>query len=299
MVDAPPPKKMLYLLLTSLLWGFSFGLVKHCLGDLDPSFVALIRLTLSLLIFLPFLRRVPVRLALILLLLGAIQFGLMYLFYIRSFQYLASYKIALCTIFTPLFVTLLNDLQSRRFHRLFLLTALLAIIGTAIPLYDARGDGLTTRELLTGFMLIQLSNLCFAFGQLHYHRLMVNHPQLRDHNVFAYLYIGAAIVAGLAMLLFQPMHPITFNLSATHISVLLYLGILPSGVGFFLWNLGARRVNAGLLAILNNAKIPIGILASLLLFHENVALIPLLIGSGILVIALFLNERYRQKKLEI
>ncbi|MCL2648451.1 MAG: EamA family transporter [Phycisphaerales bacterium] len=282
---------MFYLLLTSLLWGFSFGLIGHYLADLDPTFVALVRMALSLLVFLPFLRRVPGRLGWGLLLVGAVEFGLMYLFYIRSFQYLATYKIVLCTIFTPLFVTLLHDLQSRRFHRLFLLTALLAIIGAAIPLYDHGQNALTARELLTGFLLIQLSNLCFAFGQLRYQRLMAAHPQLRDHHVFAYLYIGAVIVAGLAMLLFPPMHPIALQLSPTHLGVLLYLGVLPSGVGFFLWNLGVRRVNAGLLAILNNAKIPIGILASLMLFHEPVALLPLLIGSSFLAIALFLNER--------
>jgi len=256
---------------------------------MDPSFVALVRLVLSLLVFLPFLRRVPGRLVWGLMAVGAVEFGLMYLFYIRAFQYLAAYEIALCTIFTPLFVTVLNDLQVGRLHRLFLQTALLAVVGTGIPLYHGKSE-LAVRELLIGFGLMQLSNLCFAFGQLRYHRMMVKYPNLRDRHVFAYLYVGAVMVAGVAMAVFEPMHPVTFVFSAEQVGVLLYLGILPSGVGFFLWNIGARRVNAGVLAVMNNAKIPIGIVVALVVFGEKVAVGPLLIGLGILGLALFLNE---------
>ena len=44
---------MTFLILVSLLWAFSFGLIKTHLGGLDASLVTLIRLTLSLLLFLP------------------------------------------------------------------------------------------------------------------------------------------------------------------------------------------------------------------------------------------------------
>ena len=44
------------LLFVSLLWAFSFGLIKRHLGGLDSSFVAAVRLGLALLVFLPFVR---------------------------------------------------------------------------------------------------------------------------------------------------------------------------------------------------------------------------------------------------
>jgi hypothetical protein len=39
--------------------------------------------------------------------LGAIQFGLMYVAYIASYQYLSGYLVAVFTIFTPLYVLFL------------------------------------------------------------------------------------------------------------------------------------------------------------------------------------------------
>ena len=48
---------MLLLLLASLVWAFSFGLIKDQLAGLDPTAVAVLRLLCALLVFLPFLRR--------------------------------------------------------------------------------------------------------------------------------------------------------------------------------------------------------------------------------------------------
>ncbi|MCL2641549.1 MAG: EamA family transporter, partial [Phycisphaerales bacterium] len=214
---------------------------------------------------------------------------------IRAFQYLAAYEIVLCTIFTPLFVTLLNDLQVRRFHWLFLVTAMLAVVGTGIPLYHGKSE-LAVDKLLIGFGLMQLSNLCFAFGQLRYQRVMVGYSQFTDRHVFGYMYVGAVVMAGLAMLVFPPVREVTLGLSREQVGVLVYLGVVASGVGFFLWNIGARRVNAGMLAIMNNAKIPIGIVVSVVVFGEKVAVGPLVVGMGILGVALFLNERYSRSK---
>lgn len=51
--------------------------------------------------------------------------------------------------------------------------------------------------------------------------------------------------------------------------LLAYLGVIASGVCFFLWNYGARRVTPVKLAIMNNLKIPLAALISLLLFREQ------------------------------
>ena len=44
---------------------------------------------------------------------GVVQFGLMYITYIYSYQFLESFEIAIFTIFTPIYVTLINDLTVR------------------------------------------------------------------------------------------------------------------------------------------------------------------------------------------
>jgi drug/metabolite transporter (DMT)-like permease len=61
-----------------------------------------------------------------------------------------------------------------------------------------------------------------------------------------------------------------------------YLGAVASGAGFFLWNVGAARVNAGALAAFNNAKIPLGIACSILVFGETADLARLFAGGALM-----------------
>ena len=277
---------MLYLLAASLIWAVSFGLIKHQLAGLDACFVAFVRLALSLFLFLPLLRLrgIGTRLALALMGTGAVQYGVMYVTYIHSYKYLEGYQVALLTIFTPIYVVLLHDIQSRRFYRLFLLAACLAVAGAAVLLTS---DGVGS-SAWRGAAVLQISNVCFAFGQLQYRRLRRCIGERRNHEVFGLLYFGAFIVAGLGTLFMSARSGMTPT--GTQWLVLLYLGILPSGLGFYLWNVGATRTNAGTLGVFNNAKIPLAVAVSLLLFGESARIAPLLIGGGTLLAAVALSE---------
>ena len=78
-------------------------------------------------------------------------------------------------------------------------------------------------------------------------------------------------------------------MTATQAGVLLYLGVIASGLGFFLFNAGARRTDVGTLAIFNNAKIPLAILASALVFHDRVDWARAAAGGVVIALALALN----------
>ena len=110
---------MWYLVLVSVIWAFSFGLIKTYLTGLDPLFVGAARLGVALLVFLPSIRfkGLNVGLTLRFLLIGGIQYGLMYGSYIYTYQFLEAHKIALFTVTTPLLVTLLDDCFERPFQR--------------------------------------------------------------------------------------------------------------------------------------------------------------------------------------
>jgi carboxylate/amino acid/amine transporter len=278
---------MVFLLIASLVWAFSFGLVKKYLGDLDANFIAFVRLALAFLLFLPLLRprKISFVITLRLFLIGIVQFGLMYVFYIQSFRFLAAYQVALFTIFTPLYVAVADDFWERRLRPRNLWTALLAVTGTAVIVYS----GLGMTNLLTGFVLVQASNVCFAVGQIFYRRLLPRRPGWQDRDGFAWLYLGGTAAALLAMLFFSG--PLQQSLNVSQLLVLLYLGLLASGVGFFLWNVGATRVEAGILAVFNNVKIPLAVLVSLLFFGEHTDWLRLLSGGGIIVLAIWLNSR--------
>lgn len=286
---------MALLFIVSFIWAFSFGLIKKYLAGLDASFVAFVRLGLSFLLFLPLLR--PGKFAPALtrrfFLIGMVQFGMMYIFYIQAFRFLDAYQVALFTIFTPIYVVAADDLCTRQFRPRNLLTALLAVAGTAVIVYS----GLGALNLLSGFALVQASNLCFAFGQIMYRRQAPAKKEWQDRDAFAWLYLGGTTAAALALMLFSG--PFDLRLNRGQLLVLLYLGLLASGIGFFLWNVGATRVEAGTLAIFNNVKVPAAVLVALLFFGEQADWLRLLGGGGMIALALWLNYRRGVRKITL
>jgi len=277
---------MALLVLVSLLWAFSFGLIKGRLVGLDSSFISAARLGLALLVFLPFLRTrgIAARTAAALAGIGAVQFGVMYLAYNESFKHLQAHEVALFTLTTPIFVTLLADATERKFHMRSFLAALLAVAGTAVVVFQNKDLAPT----LLGLGLVQLSNLAFAVGQVGYKRFREKSATVKDREIFAVLYAGGVAVS-LAVMLSRG---VAVSLTGSQVWTLLYLGIRASGIGFFLWNVGATRVSAGELAVMNNAKIPLAVAFSFLLFHEHADPIRLSASLVLLGLAVWLADRH-------
>lgn len=289
---------MVYLLVVSIIWAFSFGLIKNQLAGLDANFIAAARLLVSLIVFIPFLRikGLNKKQTWQLLLVGAVQYGIMYIAYNYAFGYLQAYEVALFTIFTPIYVTLINDAIRRRMHWVSLLATVLTVIGTAV----VRRGGVIQSDILTGFLIVQISNLGFAFGQIYYREVMKTIPSQKFDNlkVFGLLYLGGFLTAALSAAVFTPWK--AFQIGGEQVLVLLYLGAIASGLSFFLWNVGARKVNAGTLAIFNDLKIPLAVVVSILFFGEQANWFNLVVGGGIAIVALAFNEWYirKQKKVE-
>ncbi|HEY5227102.1 MAG TPA: EamA family transporter [Opitutaceae bacterium] len=273
---------MLLLLLVSLVWAFSFGLVKR-LGGLDPTAVATLRLAISLLVFLPFFRPKGlgaghvIRLAFI----GAVQFGIMYILYQRSYAHLHAYEVALFTITTPLFVTLIGAALEREWRPRYAAAAALSVAGAAVLVLRSFSAPLGDASTLGGFLLVQLANLCFAAGQVAWRGERKRLPYgIGDASVFAIPFAAAAATAFAFSLGASNWRG--FSASTEQWLTLLYLGGVASGLCFFLWNKGATQVNAGVLAAFNNAKIPLGVAVSIWVFGEKADLWRLLVGGGLM-----------------
>ncbi len=272
------------LLLVSFIWAFSPGLTKGLLIGVDSGFTAAARVGLACLVFLPFLRLrgVTARTGFALAGIGAVQFGLMYLAYNEALRHLQSYEVALFTLTTPILVTLLADAFDGTLRMRALLAALLAVVGAGVVTVR----NIAIDSTIIGIVLVQLSNAAFALGQVCYRRVRAQNPGLADQQVFALLYAGAFAVTvpfALAHLDFA-----TFALNPRQTRTLLYLGVIASGLGFFLWNVGATRVASGTLAVMNNAKIPLMVACSLLIFGESANLPRLFLGGGLMVLAVWL-----------
>lgn len=264
---------MTRLVVVSLIWALSFGLLKHELAGIHPDLVNAIRMAIALAFFAPWLAGAAggrLKFAAI----GAVQFGLMYALYNRAFAYLEGHQVALATIVTPLYVTLLDDVLARRLRWRYLAAALLSVGGTAICVASGNISG-----AWTGLLLLQAANLCFAAGQVAYRRVFGRHQQ-SDTSATAWAYVGGAAVVAVAAL---PQLGGLAHIERAQWLALLWLGAVASGLCFFLWNAGARSVNTGVLAVMNDLKIPLGVAVSLLAFGESAD--PMRLGAGGAIVA--------------
>ncbi|OTQ74112.1 MULTISPECIES: carboxylate/amino acid/amine transporter [unclassified Gilliamella] len=280
---------MYYLIFVTIVWSFSFSFIAVYLsGQVDTWFAVVMRVLLAFITFIPFLRfkNVSVKQMLLLMGVGACQLGIMYFFYYNSFQCISVPEVLLFTISTPIYVTIIYDLlQGHRLRLNYLLTAIIAVIGAAIIRYDH-----ISRDFIIGFLLIQGANIVFALGQVGYKRIMELYP-LPQHQAFAWVYFGAIVVATIGWLLFGNAD----KLPTTQLQwgIIIWLGIVASGLCYFLWNLGATKVDSGTLAIMNNLVIPAGILVNVVIWHQSIDWGRFTVGSAIIVFALILHHKFK------
>ncbi len=283
---------MTKLVFVTVLWAFSFSLIGEFLaGQVDSDFAVLTRVALGALVFLPLtrFRGVPSGLKLGITVSGMLQFGITYLCLYRSFAYLSVPEVLLFTIFTPLYVTLLDDALFRRFSPVALLAAVVATLGAGIIRYD----GLSA-DFLTGFLLLQLANLTFAAGQVGYKHTMQHWPSdLPAYRTFGYFFFGAIVIALPSFLIFGD----GSKLPSTGLQwgILGWLGLAASGLGLYLWNRGACEVDAGSLAVMNNALVPAGLLVNLLIWNRDADLLRLAIGGAVIAFSLWINARFHPR----
>nr|WP_217707614.1 carboxylate/amino acid/amine transporter [Cronobacter turicensis] len=276
------------LIITTILWAFSFSLIgEYLAGHVDSTFSVLMRVGLAALVFLPFLRTrgQSLKTLTLYMLVGALQLGVMYLFSFRAYLYLTVSEFLLFTVLTPLYITLIYDLLSRRRLRWgYALSAGLAVIGAAIIRYDK-----VSEHFWTGLLLVQLANISFAIGMVGYKRLMETHP-MPQHNAFSWFYLGAFVVAVIAW--FALGNPQKLPTTGLQWGILVWLGVVASGLGYFMWNYGATQVDAGTLGIMNNMHVPAGLLVNLAIWQQQPHWPSFIIGGAVIVASLWVHRRW-------
>ncbi|MEC7815524.1 MAG: carboxylate/amino acid/amine transporter [Pseudomonadota bacterium] len=283
---------MTLLILVTVLWAFSFSLIGEFLaGQVDSDFAVLSRVLLAALVFVPMLRwrGVPAGLKLGITVTGMLQFGITYLCLYRSFSYLTVPEVLLFTIFTPLYVTLVDDALNRRFSPVALLAAAIATVGAGIIRYDGLSE-----SFIIGFILLQIANLTFAAGQVGYKHVMARYPlDIPGYRTFGYFFLGALMIALPSFLIFGD--PQKLPATGLQWGILAWLGLAASGLGLYLWNRGACDVDAGTLAVMNNALVPAGLLVNLLIWNRDADLLRLAIGGAVIVFSLWVNARFHPR----
>ncbi len=280
---------MFRLVAVTLLWAFSFSLIgEYLAGSVDSYFAVLTRVLLAALVFLPFLNfsalTGPKKFALAAL--GALQLGVMYIFFYHSFLYLSVPEVLLFTIITPLYVAILNDALFRRFTPFHIVCACIAMAGAAVIRFEG-----VSADFWTGFFIVQGANICFALGQVAYRKLIATmQSPIPHYRVFGWFYLGALAVALPAFFMFGDGSQLPD--STLQWGILVWLGVIASGLGYYFWNQGALAVSGGTLAIMNNALIPAGLVVNLLLWQKDTDITRLVVGGSIIVTALWFSHKH-------
>jgi drug/metabolite transporter (DMT)-like permease len=255
---------MAFLLVTALLWGFSYGINGDIIRFIPPQWMSFFFVLLGTLMFAPLLfRRDTVGIRGRCMAIGAIQLGLMYLFSQYSYQHLSPGTIALLSTTTAIYVPLVNGIFQRKFSTGQFSVAVATLAFTRLAMVVGGAEQFPWR----GVLYTQLCNICYVLGQILYRRLHERF-RVRDSSAMAWFYLGASI-ALLPTVAFRPLSLGALCGHWWHVAgEFFFLGVLCCGLGNYAWNRGSVRVNPAVLAICNNLPILFGVVFAIIFFGD-------------------------------
>ena len=270
---------MKLLIATTLIWSFSFSIIGNVISSaVDSWSLAFYRSLLGFIFFLPWIKKSKIsKYQFKLIPIGALQIGLMYIFYLSAFNFTSVPRVLLFTTTTPLYIAITDSLITKKFRSSIYLLAFFSTLGAIL----IRSTYFDLNDLV-GFFFIQCANICFAFGQILYKNLkMKNNVYTNIYSDFAFFFFGSLLVS-CGGLLISP-YSLPLSLGIVDVIAILWLGIIATGLGYFMWNRGAVVVSSSTLAVTNNLVIPLGLFVEVLFFSSNPHLELLIIGSCIII----------------
>ncbi len=271
------------LLLTALIWGFAFVVVKNSLDLIPPIYMLAFRFTIAsaalALILFRRLRRITRRDLQSGAILGVFLF-VAYALQTIGCQYTTAGKNAFLTTIYVILVPFLHWLiNHRRPDRYVIGGALLAMVG--IGLLSLQGEG----GIALGDLLTLLCGIFFAVHIVYIDRYTL----AQDPAILTVLQLATAAVLSF---LLAPLIDGPFPAQALHpeaVTGMLYLGLLSTMLGFLLQNVGQKYTTPSTASLLLSFESVFGVLFSTLFLHEAMTA-RMLLGCLLMFIAVLLVE---------
>lgn len=277
------------LLLTALIWGCAFAVVKNALDSFPPGAIIAMRYLIAAAItgilfrrHLKALTRGDVaRGALV----GLLLFGA-YIVQTTGLQYTTAGKNAfLTTVYVLLVPFGCALLFHQKLQKSNLIAAVMMLVGIGLLSLDGQGGGLNPGDILT--------LICgFLFAG---HIIAVEQCQKKT-NTYALIVLQfafCALYAGLYNRIFERGMPLAFTPGS--IGGLLYIAVFSTTIGMSLQNIGQSMAPASHAVILLSLESVFGVLFSCLLLGEKVTL-QMGVGFAIIFAALLVSELAPGKK---
>lgn len=271
------------LLLTALIWGFAFVVVKNSLDLIPPIYMLAFRFTIAsaalALILFRRLRRITRRDLQSGAILGVFLFAA-YALQTIGCQYTTAGKNAFLTTIYVILVPFLHWLINRRRPDRYVIGgALLAMVG--IGLLSLQGEG----GIALGDLLTLLCGIFFAVHIVYIDRYTL----AQDPAILTVLQLATAAVLSF---LLAPLIDGPFPAQALHpeaVTGMLYLGLLSTMLGFLLQNIGQKYTTPSTASLLLSFESVFGVLFSTLFLHEAMTA-RMLLGCLLTFIAVLLVE---------
>lgn len=271
------------LLLTALIWGSAFAVVKNTLDSFAPGAIIAMRYVIgaaiTAVLFRKHLKGIQkadvIRGALVGLLLCCA-----YLIQTIGLQYTTAGKNAfLTTIYVLLVPFGCRLLFGQKLQRSTLLAACMMLLGIGLLSLDGEGGGLNIGDILT--------LVCGAFYAAHIIAVERCQRKTDTYALIVLQFAFCALFAGIYSVAFERGMPMEFTLGS--VGGLLYIAIFSTTIAMSLQNIGQSMAPASHAVILLSLESVFGVLFSCLLLGEKVTL-QMGVGFAIIFAALLVSE---------
>lgn len=267
------------MLLTTLIWGTSFPLLKHTLDDLSPATILVTRFTIAAIAFFPWLHHLNSRLVRDGVLLGSIYFAECAMALV-GLESISANRSAFLVSLNVLAVPLLSVFLGRHLSQRILLTAIIAIVGIGIMSWE--GGGLGRGDWLTFACAIGVAIYILA--------LEVIAPR---HHTLSLVAVQLVTMAVLSSLWALPQLMQQLGSIAAHSSVLLYLGLVVTATPIWTQALAQRWVPSHEAALIYTLEPVFATFFSFLLLGEELGWRGI-IGAGLILAATAMSQQVKQ-----
>lgn len=272
------------LLLTAVIWGFAFVVVKNSLDLIPPIYMLAFRFTIAAaaltLIMLPRLRHISRRDWTSGVILGAFLFTA-YAVQTIGCQYTTAGKNAFLTTIYVMIVPFLHWLINRkRPDGYAVAAALIAIAGIGLLSLQGGDAGVNIGDVLT--------IVCGFFYAIHI-VYIDRYTETQDPVILTVLQMFFAAVFSW---IFAPLYDGGFPAAAFHSEVvtgMLYLGLFSTMLGFLLQNVGQKYTAPSTASLLLSFESVFGVLFSVIFLREQLTA-RMLLGCLLMLIAVLLVE---------
>lgn len=264
------------MLLTTLIWGTSFPLLKHTLTDLSPATILVARFAIAAVAVSPWLRQLYPSLIRDGILLGCIYFAECAVA-LLGLESISANRSAFLVSLNVLAVPLLSVFLGRRLPRRILLTAAIAITGVGIMSWEGSGFGL-------GDWLTFACAIGVAIYILSLEVIAPRHPTLP--------LVAVQLLTMATLGSFWAMPQLTQQLDsiAEHSSVLLYLGLIVTATPIWTQALAQRWVPSHEAALIYTLEPVFATFFSFFWLGEALGLRGI-IGAGLILAATVMSQQ--------